>query len=118
MPERLGPRRGWDTVTSERTLAAKEGEGLAEGPSMPGNKRKVNFGGQQVEATVMPYQTGAENWNEYLVDDGTVIRVKLVVTEVLRVEGSYDQQGNPLYLINSTNVTTVSSPDNLRQGGS
>jgi hypothetical protein len=84
---------------------------------MPAKKRKVNVNGQMVEATVMPFQVGGEHWNEYLIDDGTVARIKLVATEVLRVDGQYDQQGNPLYLIATTNVTTVSSPDNLRHEG-
>jgi len=84
---------------------------------MPNRKRKVTFQGQQVEATVMPFQVGGEHWNEYLIDDGTVARIKLVVTEVLRVDGVYDPQGNPLYLINMTNVTSISAPDELRREG-
>jgi hypothetical protein len=84
---------------------------------MPSRKRKVPFDGELVEATVMPYQTGAENWNEYLLDDGAVVRIKLVVTEVLRLEGKYDAEGNPFYLVKTTNVTTVSAPDNLRREG-
>jgi hypothetical protein len=85
---------------------------------MPAKKRKVTFNDQTVEATVLPFQTGGEHWNEYLVDDGTVIRIKLVATDVLRVDGQYDQQGNPLYLVSTTNVTTVSAPDDLRREGS
>jgi hypothetical protein len=68
-----------------------------------------------VEGTVMPFQTGGEHWNEYLVDDGTVLRVKQVATEVIRVDGYYDQEGNPMYLLNSTNVMVASSPDDLKR---
>ncbi len=81
---------------------------------MPGlRKKQVNFGGETVQATVMPFQASSENFNEYLVDDGTVIQIKLVVAEILRVDGAYDPQGNPLYLLNSTNVVSVSAPDEL-----
>lgn len=85
---------------------------------MPIKKRKIPYKGELVEASVMPFQVGGEHWNEYLIDDGTVIRIKLVATDVLRVDGEYDPQGNPLYVIATTNVTTVSAPDNLRREGS
>lgn len=84
-----------------------------------GRKRKIRTSdGQEVEATVMTFQEGGEHWNEYIVGDGTLVRMKLVATEVLRLDGEYDLEGNPIYLINSTNVTHVSAPDELRKGGS
>lgn len=86
---------------------------------MPSRKRKIPFQGGMVEATVMPFQVGGEHWNEYLIDDGTVIRMKLVATEVFRIDGQYDPQGNPLYFITTTNVTSVSAPEELlrHEGG-
>lgn len=84
---------------------------------MPQNKRKViGPDGSEVEATVLPYQVGGEHWNEYLIDDGTVIRLKPVVTDVMRLDGHYDLQGNPMYLVQSTNVVSVNAPDSLRKG--
>ncbi len=68
-----------------------------------------------MSATEIGYRASGEHWNEYLVDDGTVVRIKLVVTEILRVEGQYDPQGNPLYMMTSTNVTSVSAPEDLRR---
>ncbi len=82
-------------------------------------KRKLKLPtGQEVDATVLSFQAGGEHWNEYLVDDGTVIRVKFVATEVLRLDGQYDAQDNPVYLVQSTNVMAVSSPDKLKRKGS
>ena len=54
-------------------------------------------GGGEGEAEVIGFRTNVENWNDYLLDDGTVLRMKLVVTEVVRVEGQYDQNRNPVY---------------------
>ena len=83
---------------------------------MPQRKRRITLpDGREAEAVVMPFQTGGEHWNEYLLDDGSVIRIKLVVTEILRAEGEYDPQGNPGYLVTSTNVTVVSAPDDLKK---
>ena len=85
---------------------------------MPANKRMIPLpDGRTVEGTIMGFQTGGEHWNEYLVDDGSVIRVKLVATEVLKVQGEYDPNGNPLYVVATTNISVVSSPDQLRKEG-
>jgi hypothetical protein len=79
-------------------------------------KKKLDIPGLgQVEATEVGFRSSGEHWNEYLADDGSVVRVKLVVTEILRIDGSYDEQGNPGYLVKSTNVTNVSAPEHLRK---
>jgi hypothetical protein len=82
-------------------------------------KKKLKLpNGQEVDATILSFQAAGEHWNEYLVDDGTVIRVKVVATEVLRLDEQYDAQDNPIYLLQSTNVMAVSSPDKLKRKGS
>jgi hypothetical protein len=81
-----------------------------------GRKKKVQIPGVgEADAEVIPFRGDVEHWNEYLLDDGTVLRMKAVVTEIVRVEGHYDAEGNPAYLINSTNVTHVSSPEDLKK---
>jgi hypothetical protein len=85
---------------------------------MPPNKRQIRLpNGDLVEGTVMPFQVGGEHWNEYFVEDGTVLRVKMVATEIVRLEGQYDQNGDPAYAVGSANVTSVSAPDRLRKKG-
>jgi hypothetical protein len=71
--------------------------------------------GGLVDALEVGYRPQGEYWNEYLADDGSVIRLKLVVTEILRLENQFDPQGNPVYLVNSSNLMAVSAPDNLRR---
>jgi hypothetical protein len=79
-------------------------------------KRQVNVPGLgQAEGTEVGFRTSGENWNEYLLDDGTVLRLKLVVTEVVRVDSHHDPDGNPVYLVKSQNVMGVSAPDDLRR---
>ncbi len=79
------------------------------------NKIKINFGGEEVEALPIDINQTNEYWNQYLLDDGTVIKMKLVATKVLRVDNKYDLEGNPLYIIQSTNITSVNAPDNLKK---
>lgn len=83
---------------------------------MAERKKKIPDGnGGEIETTVMPFQAGGEHWNEYLVDDGTVVKIKLVVTEVLRVDDQYDPNGEPIYLIQSQNVVNLSAPESLKR---
>lgn len=79
-------------------------------------KRRLQIPGQgEIEVTEVGFRSSGEHWNEYLVDDGTVIRVKLVATEILRQDDVYDAEGNPGYIVKSANVTNVSAPENLRR---
>ncbi len=67
--------------------------------------------GQEHDAVSVGFQNAREYWNEYLLDDGTIVRLKLVATEVLRVQGVRDASGAPLYVVKSTNVMVVNPPE-------
>ena len=73
--------------------------------------------GREIVGEILHFQSGGEHWNEYLVEDGTMIKIKLVASEVVRLQGEYDAGGNPVYLVQSTNVMSVSAPEDLMQGG-
>jgi hypothetical protein len=74
--------------------------------------------GREVDTIEMPFTTGAEHWNEYLVNDGSVIRLKTVVTDILKVEGQYDADGNPAYFVKSSQVVSVSPSERARKPSS
>ena len=78
-------------------------------------KKTINLGQGPVAVTEVGYRPAGEYWNEYLADDGSVIRIKLVVQEVLRLDDQYDEQGNPMYLVKSANVMNVSATDDMRR---
>lgn len=71
--------------------------------------------GREVDTIEMPFQTGAEHWNEYVVNDGSVIRLKTVVTDILKVDGQFDANGNPAYFVKSSQVISVSPSDRARK---
>ena len=83
--------------------------------SVERKKRAMLPDGRTADVTELGFRSAIENWNEYLIDDGTVVRMKLVVTEIVRVDGEYDKDGNPTYLIRSTAVPAISAPDDLRR---
>jgi len=76
---------------------------------------KVQFQGEEVDATEVDFQTRKEDWNEYQLMDGSVIKMKLVVSAIFRIDGKYDNEGTPVYQIKSTNLPVVKSPDALKR---
>lgn len=73
--------------------------------------------GDSANATPVQINQSSEQWNTYLLEDGSVLKVKLVVTKVSRLDNSYDAEGNPVYIFQSTNVTSVETPENLKKKG-
>ncbi len=71
------------------------------------NKVKINLGNEQVDAIPVDINQSNEHWNDYLLEDGTVLKIKLVATKVYRVENKFDNEGNPVYFVQSTNVLSV-----------
>ncbi|MBI4822694.1 MAG: hypothetical protein HY805_00460 [Nitrospirae bacterium] len=80
-----------------------------------GRKIKVPQGSEFVDATVVDINSSQENWNQYLLSDGTVLKFKSIATEVVKVDNQYDQEGNPIYMVKSTNVVSAIVPDELKK---
>jgi hypothetical protein len=57
----------------------------------------------------MRYTTIAEEWNEYRVDDGAVIRLKATVSAVAKTN-RFDLNGDPIYLIDNNVMLQVRPP--------
>ena len=74
---------------------------------------KVNIGGEQVDGEEMDFQSINEMWNEYACDDGSVVRIKVVVSKVTRLVGKFNLVGEPVYLIGSSNVVSVTPAPGL-----
>ena len=76
-----------------------------------------NRSGKSLEGTVVEVTQSIERFSEINLDDGSILRMKPVVTEVVRIDGQWDNDGNPAYVVKSTNVlVVVESPQELRKG--
>jgi hypothetical protein len=78
-------------------------------------RTRIMFGGREVEATQLDYTTTKEEWNEYQASDGTILKVKIVLTNVFRLD-EYDNDLNPIYVVKSSNVLSLSVPEHLKKG--
>jgi hypothetical protein len=65
---------------------------------------KVPYQGRQVEAESVDFMTRKEDFNEYQLADGKIIKIKMVVTRIVRLVGEVTPDGIPVYLIQSQNV--------------
>ena len=67
---------------------------------LKGPSENRRYSKQELESNTqdMRYSTLAEEWNEYIVDDGTKIRLKTTVTSV-RKSDKFSSNGDPIYLV-------------------
>ena len=82
---------------------------------MPKRTIKMPYKGRMIEAEEMSVERATEEWNTYLLDDGTVIRLKPVVLRVARIPGEYDDEGNEIFIVKSNNALVVDSPEDRRR---
>jgi hypothetical protein len=76
---------------------------------MPEQKKRMDILGSMRDVVDVPVKSATEFFNEYVLEDGTVIKVKNVATSFLRVEGQFLPDGRPIYLVLSSPVVNVES---------
>lgn len=74
--------------------------------------------GQPREAELVKVKKSEERPNTYELEDGSVLALRAVVTEVWRILDVYDNEGNPQYFTKGGNVLSVTSPPELRRRSS
>ena len=77
-------------------------------------KKQFNVGGQMVSGEEIPFEPERENFNTYILEDGTSIRFKAVVLKFIRLD-IYNPEGEPVYMVQATNALVADVPDNLKQ---
>lgn len=74
--------------------------------------------GRTAQGLEVQVDSSNERWSEYTLEDGTVFRGKLNIISVVRVEGEYDPQGQPIYQINAAPfMAFVEIPEKLKLQG-
>ncbi len=86
---------------------------------MPEKRVRIPFPpkGELVDGSEVPVRESTERWTDVELEDGTKLRLKPTVVKAVRVDGQYDQEGNPMYgIISNATMVVVSSPQHLRKG--
>lgn len=68
---------------------------------------------RMVDAVSVEISNASEPWCDYELSDGSVIRIKTIVSEIWRIENEFDANGNPVYYVKATNVLNVSPPGEI-----
>ena len=71
--------------------------------------------GTIIEGEEIQFKTQSEPWCSYQLEDGYIIRIKLVVTQIIKTSQK-DADGNPVYVARSSNVMAVSPPETYKRG--
>jgi len=59
------------------------------------------------EGEEVDFENEKEEWNVYKLSDGSTLKVKLVLVNVVRSRDKHDPLGNPIYGITSQNIVKV-----------
>lgn len=70
--------------------------------------------GKVIEGEEVGFKPLEEPWCVYQLEDGHQVRMKLIVTQIVRTS-ERDADGNPVYVARSSNVMAVSPPDTFRK---
>lgn len=80
---------------------------------LKGKSSKKKLSPKEIQAAVIRddvrYTTLREEWNEYIVEDGARIRLKLTVMNVGKTS-QFDQNGDPIYLVNTSVIANIKPP--------
>lgn len=75
---------------------------------MPGRVR-IRLGNEWVEGEELDFEPLRETWNEYRCTDGSYVKLKVVVSKIVKLDRR-NAQGEPVYQVASTNVVAATPP--------
>ena len=74
---------------------------------MTGVKGKYQHEGREVEGESVPFTTGpGEQWNLYTLEDGSQMKMKLILMDVIRLD-AYSPTGDPVYQFVAQQVVNI-----------
>ncbi len=80
-----------------------------------GVKKKVRFGQEIVDGEEVEFEPLAERWNEYRLSDVTLLKMKMAITKIFRLD-KYNDVGEPIYLVSSNTLLSASVRPELMKG--
>ncbi len=80
-------------------------------------KKMFKMLGKDVPGEEISFEPEREGWDVYLLEDGTKLKLKTVVTRIDRLD-AYRPDGDPVYIVHSSNVVSLDVPESLKKDGS
>lgn len=81
-----------------------------------GRPTKIIHEGKEIEGEELEFETEKEAWNIYKIEDGTTIKMKLIVSNIFRAKDIIVKEtGEPLYVVRHGPVIIPNVPDELKK---
>jgi hypothetical protein len=96
------------SVVYYRPSSERETDTLAQ-------QKIVDYQGKKVPGEIVDFEAPPENFVTYTLSDGTTIKLKTSLLEVVRVINEYGPNGDPVYLFSAQQILNVNSPEELKQ---
>jgi hypothetical protein len=75
-------------------------------------KQIYKYDGRDVTGESVAFETKGEQWSEYVLTDGSLMKLKTVLMDVVRLDDEYTAQGDPVYMFTAQQVLgVVPNPD-------
>lgn len=71
--------------------------------------------GKIVDAKSIDFKTNKEEWNEYKLEDGTILRIKAIPIGIIRADDHNPLTGDPFYQVQSKIITSTLVPEKLKK---
>lgn len=78
-------------------------------------EKKIKIGEVIEGAIEVDFEAEQEPWSKYKLTDGSTIKLRSIVTKIVRAKNKYDPDGNPIYFIKTSNIMEVTAPDKLKK---
>lgn len=78
-------------------------------------KQLYPYNNQMVEGETVSFVTDGEQWNNYTLADGSTLKVKIVMMDIVRLVDQYNENGDPIYLFSAQQVIGVVPNQELKR---
>jgi len=79
-----------------------------------GIKTKVKIGDKFVDGEELEFKPKKEEWNIYEAEDGSIIKVKVVVSKIIRTNEKHPLRNDPIYSVSSQTIVDARVPEKLK----
>ncbi|MGO9230157.1 MAG: hypothetical protein ACLQKA_13250 [Bryobacteraceae bacterium] len=79
-----------------------------------GPKKTFEHQGRKVQGQSVEFTAKSENWQQYELEDGSQLKVKIVLLDVVRLD-EYSDNGDPVYQLAAQQLIGIQVPDELKK---
>ncbi len=80
-----------------------------------GPKKTVEYQGRKVQGQSVDFTAKSENWQQYELEDGSQVKMKVVLLDVIRLVDEYNKNGDPVYQFSAQQIIGMTIPDELKK---